>query len=239
MKITKLLTTLILACTFSANVFAAIKSAINPLSSSYNYSFTQSCTADGTTIFPAGFSQSFTTHQVGTYTFTPDTGSYNGTTGLQGVTAWLASPSIKALLLPALTTQLTSNPDPTAALGVNLTETPIEWGVMTQNATNGTLQTAYSGVPSLFNVPYKGYFVLTSVKFATPANNNNVATGYAFYLSSPGATSWGRINLYLNGTTTVRTPSFSFIQSQQNPVSIPNTPTIYYYDCLVSGSGTQ
>lgn len=237
MKISQLLTALLLASILSSNVFGAtIKSATNPLSGTYNYALTMSCAADSTTILPAGVSQSYTTHQVGTYTFTSDTGSYTGTTGIQGLAGWLASSSIRALQLPSPTAQLISNPDPTAAVGVNLSETPLQWGVMTSNATGSSIQNAYASTPILSNGPSKTYFVLTSFRFATPANNNNVNTGYAFYMIGPGATSWERINLYHSGSANVRTPSFSFIEGSKPP---PASPGTFYYDCLLSGNGTQ
>jgi len=237
MNITKILATLLLTCSVSSNVSAAtVKSAAFPLSSSYNFAYTVSCAADSSTILPAGVSQSYTAHEVGTYIFTPDTGSYTGTTGLQGVTGWLATPSIKALLLSNPSpTQFSSNQDPTAAVGVNLNETPIQWGVIATNGTGSSIQNAYASTPFLGTGAGKNYFVLTSFKFATPANNNNVNTGYAFYMTGPGATSWGRYNLYLSGTTTLRTPSFSFIQGSTPPPA----PVGFYYDCLISGHGTQ
>ena len=233
---TKILATVLLTFVLSSNVFAAtVKSATNPLSGTYNYALTMSCAADSSNILPSGISQSYTTHQVGTYTFTPDTGSYNGSSGLQGVTGWLASTSIRALQLPNPNIQFTTNPDPTAAVSVNLSETPLQWGVMTSNATGSAIQNAYASTPILSNGPSKVYFVLTSFRFAVPANNNNINTGYAFYMAGPGATSWQRINLYHSGTATLRTPSFSFIQGS----TPPPPPVSFYYDCLLSGNGTQ
>ena len=235
MKINKILAIIILSISSTNTLLAAtVKSAIYPLNGTYTNHSTNTCSADGIGV-PGNISSSFTNQQIGIQTFTPDT-TYSGSTALAALNLWLASAPLKGFVSPV--PQFTANQDPTAAAGVKLNETPIEWGTDTSLAVNATITSPFTGLPSLMNNPEIHYFVLTSYQYAVKANNNGVQTGYAYYQIKSGESNWRRLLGFQNGTTTARMVSGSYIGTSTQTLtytSSPNVTTNYTFDCLNSG----
>jgi len=240
MKITKILGALLLSYILSSNVFAAtVKGAAYPISGTYNNMETQVCSADSLTILPAGYSTSYINSVTQQLVFTPDT-IVTGATPAAALTAWLAS-STALKALPKPSTLMNATQDPTALAGVNLVETPIQWGVMNNQQTFATTSGPYT-TPQVFgNSAYAAYFILTSYNYSVPANYNNVKTGYALYFIASGKTSWVKYSIYMSGNTTTKATSGSYMAPNTTHVTIPTggMATTYNYDCVMNGIITQ
>ena len=238
MKITRILGALLLTCVVFSNAFAAtVKSAIYPLNGTYTNHSINTCSASVSV--PSNMASSYTSHQVGIDTFTPDV-TYSGSTTLAALNLWLASNALKGFVSPV--PLFTANQDPTAAAGVKLSETPIEWGTDTSLAINATITSPFTGLPPLTNNPEIHYFVLTSYKYSVPANNNNVQTGYAFYQIKTGESNWRRILGFQNGTTAAKMVSGSYIGTSSQTLTYtnpPSAPTNFIFDCMNSGIVSQ
>jgi len=231
---TKLITGLLIASAISSNAFSAtIKSATAPLNGTYNYVGTEQCTADVNSAIPATYASSYTHAKAGQRTFTPDTVAYSATTSQQALTAWLTS---KSLVSPNSVMNVTQ--DPTALAGVNLAETPMQWGVTTNQQLGETITNPYATLTPLVAGANSEYFILTSFNYLVPAKNNNIKTGYAIYLIQAGDLAWERTSAFLNiNSTTKLLTSLSHIQTSTNQVSYTNNSVTknYTFDCVDYG----
>lgn len=238
MKTVKSLAVLILTCVVSGNAFSAtVKSATTPLNGTYNYVATEQCTADVNSSIPATYASSYTHAKAGQRTITPDTMAYSVTTSQQALTSWLTS---KSLVSPSPVMNVTQ--DPTALAGVNFTETPIQWGVTTNQQLSETITNPYASLTPLVSGANSAYFILTSFNYLVPAKYNNVKTGYAVYLIHAGDLAWERTSVFLNiNNTTKLVTSLSHIQTSTNQVSYTNNSVTkdYTFDCVDYGILTQ
>ena len=234
----KLLIALLIICTIFSNAFAAtLKSATTPLNGTYAYVGTEQCTADVNSSIPATYASSYTHAKAGQRTFTPDTVAYSASTNQQALTAWLTS---KSLVSPNSVMNVTQ--DPTALAGVNLAETPIQWGVTTNQQLGETITNPYATLTPLVAGANSEYFILTSFNYLVPAKNNNIKTGYAIYLIQAGDLAWERTSAFLNiNSTTKLVTSLSHIQTSTNQVSYTNNSVTkdYTFDCVDYGILTQ
>lgn len=237
MKLINLLIPVLL--TLTHNAFAAtVKSPAYPLNGSYTNHQISSCTADIASNLPATYASSYTNHQVGVLTYVSDTASYNGSTSLQGLTGWLATAALR--VFPSPIALFNSSQDPSASVGTKLNETPIQWGTQTFQSANADITSPYATLPSFYIGPEKSYFVMTSYKYAFPANIGNVQTGYAFYNIKAGKTSWNRYLVYSpNISTTARLISASYAGNFTNSLTFSPNPSSFIFDCLESGIVTQ
>ena len=240
MKITKILGLILLSCTLCGNVSAAtFKGSAYPISGTYNNMETQVCSADSSKILPAGYSTSYINSVAQQLVFTPDTIS-TGASPSAALTTWLASTTaLKALPNPAALMNVTQ--DPTALTGVNLVETPIQWGVMNNQQTFATTSSPYT-TPQVFgNSAYSAYFILTSYNYSIPANYNNVKSGYALYFIASGKTSWVKYSMYMTGNVTTKATSGSYMAPNTSHATITTggVATTYNYDCVMNGIITQ
>ena len=236
----KLLIVCLISVIFSNAFAATVKSPTTPLNGNYVLTNTESCTADVNSALPGTYASSYTKLKAAQRSFTPDSASYTGTTNLQGVTGWLASSALKTF--PSPTPLMNITQDPTAATGVKLTESILEWGTTSIQKTHGALTAPYASLPSFTTDAAKGYFILVSFNYSVAANNNGVQTGYAIYGINPGDTNWARGYLYMNiNSTTKLMTSASHIQASTNSVSYTNgsVTSNYTFDCVSLGNLTQ
>ena len=118
--------------------------------------------------------------------------------------------------------------DPTAAVGVNLVETPIWWGVIASE------KTAPDAAPlnnaQLLMGSSQNYIVITSYNFYAPALNNGVKTGYMLHYHNQknNNSGWKTGFVYANGN------SGSLIHNGTDSASymINGTPTQVTFDCV-------
>lgn len=223
---------------FANTAFSAtVKSATAPLSGTYTFTNTESCTADINSGLPSIYASSYTKFKAGQRTFTPDTSSYIGATPIQGLNAWL---NLKGL--PSLNSLINITQDPTTTAGVKLAETPVEWGAEKVQKTHGPLTEPYTTLPNLTTEAVSQYFVVTSFNYAVPANNNNIKTGYAVYMITAGEPSWNRVTVYLNiNSTSKLVTSASHINTNTNIISYTNgsVSSNYTFDCVNLGQLSQ
>lgn len=238
MKITKILGALLLSYIFSSNLFAAtVKSATTPLSGTYNYVDSKSCTADIASGLPGNYSSTYTSYSVGQRTYTYDT-SASGASAAAALSSW-----ISAKALPALTGVINATQDPTAANGVKLVETPLEWGTFLQKQTKFDLASPYASLPIANINALTHNFILVSFSYATPLNMGNIKTGYAAYTLYPGNSHWERYDVSFNTNSTtklVTTATHIGANTQQATYNnLVGTPTLYNFDCVQSGIDSQ
>ncbi len=220
---------------FNTSVYAA-KSPVTPLNGIYVSTSTNFCTADSTNIPPAGALTSYNSASVGQGSFTPDA-TYIGATNAIAFAAWVSSLATKTPAISSPVSVLNATQDPTTTAVLKLTETPIEWGVMSSTDTEAFFNTPYTYKPTDNNNAGNKPVFITSFTYALPANNNNVATGYALYGWSKSANSWKRLVLYLNQPANVKSTSFVAhkIDSEQSNIG----SGIYTFDCVLQIHATQ
>ena len=136
---------------------------------------------------------------------------------------WLSS-------LAAVTTDLVFNTiqDPTAAVGVNLVETPIWWGIVASE--NTAPDAAPLNNAQLRMGSSQNYIVFTSYNFYAPALNNGVKTGYMLHYHNQKNNNegWKTAFGYANGN------SGTLIHNGTDSASymISGTPTQVTFDCV-------
>ena len=162
-------------------------------------------------------SLSYTKLKVGQIQFTQDT--------THTYDVWLSS-------LAAVTTDPVFNTiqDPTAAVGVNLVETPIWWGVIVSE--NTAPDNTPSNISKLSMNASQSYVIITSYNFYAPALNNGVKTGYMIHTHNEDGNNntWKTGFMYINGN------SISVIgtSTDSDLFTINGTPTQVTVDCVKS-----
>ena len=237
MKITKLLTALLVSSIFSSNVLAAtVRSATTPLSGAYSFLDSQSCTADVASGLPAIYPSTYTSYSIGQRTYTYDT-SASGATAAAALSSW-----ITAKALPTITGVMNITQDPTAANNLKLIETPVQWGTFLQKQTQYDLAAPYASLPIANRNAVTQNFILVSFNYATPANMGNIKSGYAAYTLYPGNSHWERYDVSFNinsSTKLMNSVTHVGVNTQQATYNNGGTPTPYTFDCIQSGIDTQ
>lgn len=177
----KLLVAILLTLATATNAFAA-KSATAPLNGPYAVSQNGFCTANATTPVPSTVPFSFVSQQAGNFSFVPDTVQ-------SSFSAWVTSVVKKQFVNPSTFINVTQ--DPTAANGIKLAETPIQWGTIVVESVELQTSFPFTSSPSLNRSAQIQQFFMTSFNYAIPSNNNNIKTGYRIYTSSVGDKAWG------------------------------------------------
>ena len=217
----KLLVALILTMATMTSAFAA-KSATTPLSGTYNASQSQFCTSDVSSPLPSNTSFSYIDQSAGFFTFIPDSVqlSFN---------AWVTSIVGKGFINPSSFINVTQ--DPTAAVGVKLAETPIQWGTINVNRSDLQSSFPFTKTPVISQTVKTNQFFITSFNYAFPANNNNVKTGYRIYTISVGDNNWGAIRdmYFITNPSTKILTSATGVDFYQT--TMPVNGSNYLFDC--------